>query len=98
MKHIHADVIHAWADGAQVQVGNKFGWCDINNPCFSPDYEYRIKPEEKKKVTRWLWALKGDFYEGFCPTSNFYTDEEAIKQFGNRFVKKLEWSATEFEE
>lgn len=48
MKHKHADLIHAWADGAQIQCKQYDGsWYEIVNPQWQKDVEYRIKPEPK---------------------------------------------------
>jgi hypothetical protein len=94
MKHKHADLIHAWADGAEIQWKSKDDgkWIDSDLPDWVPEYEYRIKPEEKKPVVRWLWAdLSGG---GFRITQWFYTETE----LGNTNAIKLEWSRTEFPE
>ena len=49
MRHVHADLIHAWADGAEIQ-----GWCphsntwkDLADPIWFLDTQYRIKPQNK---------------------------------------------------
>ena len=49
MKHKHADLIHAWADGAQIQSRNNIGehWQDNRLPVWANDTMYRIKPEPK---------------------------------------------------
>ena len=49
MRHKHADLIHAWADGAQIEVKNPSNgsWWDATPPVWDLDYEYRIKPEPK---------------------------------------------------
>jgi len=91
MKHKHADLIHAWADGAEVQYS--FGedvWHDTNRPEWRIDIEYRIKPKEKKPVVRWLWASKAGLtlfgvFSSDCPNKDLYP-------------VKLEWSRTEFPE
>lgn len=52
--HKHADVIHAWADGAKVQYKSQRGeqeWKDDPFPCFDVSYEYRIKPEPKPDIS-----------------------------------------------
>jgi hypothetical protein len=95
MKHKHADLIHAWADGAEIQWKNTNDvWEDWANDEVSPPWhpysEYRIKPEEKKPVVRWLWADK--FGQ---TTSCMYTEAEAK---GTCHPIKLEWSRTEFPE
>jgi len=50
MKHKHAELIKAWADGAQIQVCycNEGTWEDVDYPAWGVGNEYRIKPEEKK--------------------------------------------------
>lgn len=51
--HIHAEVIKAWAEGAEVQARkchslaeNRWGgWCDVENPEWIPHQQYRVKPK-----------------------------------------------------
>ena len=44
-RHKHADVIHAWADGADIQYLMLDGvWDDISFPPLNESNEYRIKP------------------------------------------------------
>lgn len=47
-RHVHADLIHAWAEGAEIELmGNDGEWIYIDgSPSFVPEYEYRIKPKE----------------------------------------------------
>lgn len=57
MKHKHAELIKAWADGAIIQL--KLGddtWVDSvdNDPSWSVESEYRIKPEPKPDVVKYL--------------------------------------------
>lgn len=50
MKHKHADLIHAWADGEVIQFKDIYGiWtdCPNNQPNWGNSSEYRIKPKEK---------------------------------------------------
>jgi len=55
MKHIHADLIHAWADGAQIQrKRNNEDWDDAPYPIWDENTEYRIKPESKSDYVRYL--------------------------------------------
>jgi len=47
--HRHAEIIHAYAEGAQVEYLNFSGeWCSANYPDFDPEVKYRIKPEPPK--------------------------------------------------
>ena len=49
-RHKHADVIHAWADGADIQYLMLDGvWDDISFPFLNESNEYRIKPRTVKR-------------------------------------------------
>lgn len=54
MRHIHADVIHAWAEGAEVEYWSEHinDWREANAPAFDPDIKYRIKPKEPEWYER----------------------------------------------
>lgn len=48
----HAELIKAWADGAEIQFKDFDGdgeavWIDLVQPVWTEDVEYRIKPETK---------------------------------------------------
>jgi hypothetical protein len=92
MKHKHADLIHAWADGADIQLYDPFNkvWKD-SYPMWRIDEQYRIKPEEKKPVVRWLWAYQNGTMWNVLP--NFLCEDQAASNW-----VKLEWSRTEFPE
>ena len=49
--HKHAELIKAWADGAEIQVFDNIfnSWFDVidNKPSWDFEHEYRIKPEPK---------------------------------------------------
>lgn len=49
MKHKHSDLIHAWADGAEIQVYSFYEkkWIDSPSPVWDSECQYRIKPKEK---------------------------------------------------
>ena len=50
MKHKHAELIKAYADGAEIEYKDVDGcWYLINNPVWHNHFEYRIKPEPPKK-------------------------------------------------
>jgi hypothetical protein len=46
-RHKHADLIHAWADGAEIQVLNNGKWIDIYYPVWEKTAEYRVKLQLK---------------------------------------------------
>ena len=52
MKHKHAELIKAWADGAEIETRpySDAGWFPIEEPHWHSGREYRIKPEPKPDV------------------------------------------------
>lgn len=50
--HVHAELIKAWADGAEIQFFNPATneWTDIESPDWMPHVQYRIKPEKKPDI------------------------------------------------
>lgn len=53
--HKHAEFIHAWADGAEIETRpySGAGWFPIKEPQWHLTREYRIKPESKPDVVRY---------------------------------------------
>ena len=95
--HKHAAVIHAWADGAQVQVKGHNGWIDEKNtPSFNAVAEYRIKPAEK--VVRWLWIWQ-DNVGIWSVTHSYLTESEFLCMVQFRCpYRKLDYTQQEFDE
>ena len=92
MKHKHAELIKAWADGAEIQVkACNLVWEDRENPYWATDREYRIKPEEKQTVVRWKWAYKTD--NSWVEMTRFMSESEITSD-----CIKLEYTRTEFPE
>jgi hypothetical protein len=59
--HKHAEVIKAWADGAEIQFRDLSGeWRDcIGNPEWKLQYEYRVKPAKRE-----IWSRAYDNGKG----------------------------------
>lgn len=61
--HKHAEVIKAWADGASLEArfaGSDLWWVPCENPQFHEAFEYRVKKEEPKKITKNIKVLMDD--------------------------------------
>ena len=95
-KHKHAEVIHAWAAGAQLQLKRFNGkWEDTNEPNWINGLEYRIKPAEK--VVRWLWIFEDNGI--WSVTHSYLTESEFLCLVKFRCpYRKLEWSRETFDE
>ena len=67
------------------------------NYCDSRQDRYRIRPE---KVTRYLWAIKNDVVNKpyWFSGQMFMTKNEVDEAYSNFEHKRLDWSATDFEE
>ena len=65
MKHKHAELIHAWADGAKIETRpySDAGWFPVEEPHWHLTREYRIKPEPKPDVVSYIYARGGHFCE-----------------------------------
>ena len=70
--HKHAELIKAWADGAEIQLfdrGLKI-WTDTvdNQPAFKEDIEYRIKPTPIKIDYTRLYkvGVDGEVFQSSC--------------------------------
>lgn len=51
MRHKHADLIHAWAEGAEIECRQANGdWVHMSQPKWDAPSIYRIKPEKKPDV------------------------------------------------
>ncbi len=52
--HKHAALIHAWADGAEIEFldCDESKWLRCSRPGWDPDTEYRIKPQIEKRRYR----------------------------------------------
>lgn len=102
-RHKHADLIHAWAEGAEIEYLALDGrW--LNYPC--PDWtlplSFRIKP---KLVKKWKWVAKSPWQ---CPveyiiTSEYYSSEEEFSKKGSggtgwTAIQKIDSTEIEVEE
>lgn len=65
--HIHAEIIKAWADGAEIEARyciislatNRWSnWFTVENPEWIPHQEYRVKQQPKPDIVRYIWATK----------------------------------------
>jgi hypothetical protein len=97
--HPHAEIVHAWADGAKIQVKKDNGeweYCDF--PLWNEKIEYRIKPSNEP------WSPKTDekyfyldvFHGGFCVVYSIWnsTDTDyALRRNKNIFPTEEEAKA-----
>lgn len=68
--HKHAELIKAWADGAEIEWFDGRTWQVVRSPAWCDDTQYRVKPEPKPDVVRYMAisATKTDYVETFVPS------------------------------
>lgn len=74
-KHIHSEVIKAWADGAEIQFHSIIkGWVDIDNniPNWSPFIKYRVKPEPRTAYQIFVDTIMPEFAPHTDNTNTLY--------------------------
>jgi hypothetical protein len=89
MKHKHADLIHAWADGARIEYLDKQNgvWEETTNPWWEETATYRIKPEVREyffeELVHITWSkdfcIKIGFSEGQKPNLKLLFDADTGK-------------------
>lgn len=59
--HKHAELIKAWADGAEIEFSESLygDWIPTKQPEWSEKLNYRIKPEPKPDVISYVFCTKG---------------------------------------
>ena len=98
-RHKHADVIHAFAEGAEIQIQAPCGgeWRDDPIPLFLPEINHRIKPRIVRKEG-WVNIYRlpgGEFPSTVCCV---HPTEEVAKTFagiGTVARVRVEWEEEE---
>jgi len=81
MRHPHADVIIAWAEGKQIQVlVSNDKWEDLVSlyPIWVPSTQYRIAPETIK-YRLYSCCIQGQGTKVLCWTSDFARTQKEIE-------------------
>lgn len=85
MKHKHAELIKAWADGAEIEWQDFKGeWKITKCPHWFVNRCYRIKPEPKPDVVRYVTAEFAEFFDNYRVSNIF-------KERYERHNLKLTW-------
>ena len=88
-RHIHADVIHAWAEGEEIEFKNACGEWQLVT--WSPEpYEYRIKPKIVKKEG---WLSIYGAYDVYWYATKELADKNA--RHDRKACIRIEWEEEE---
>jgi len=87
MKHIHAEIIKAWADGSEIQIKNRYhNWKDIKNPTWHESYAYRIK---STSTSDYVHLTKFVLHDPYLNLVKFVKGKPNIKLIFDSETKKL---------
>ena len=83
MKHKHAELIKAWADGAKIEYfstyEDKWDLCVNNNPCWVLNTKYRVAPTPKPDVVKRYYATPEGHYTALASNLQLIFDGETRK-------------------
>jgi hypothetical protein len=82
--HVHAEVIKAWADGAEIEVRLKDGeWELCNQPLWWGHHKYRVKPQPVIKKMRMHYdsiekKVAASGFDGMNVPQQMWTENRAM--------------------
>jgi hypothetical protein len=100
-KHVHCEMIKAWADGAKIQSRRNSAhiWLDVEKPAWYEDFEYRIKPKLLTyKIRLFIYRPYNSYYGH---DFGYITTEEAELTWkkDTRFIRWItDWIEYEIED
>lgn len=95
--HKHAALIHAWADGAEIEFWCFDGrWVSDSTPVWSPSAKYRIKPLIEKRRYR-VGLYRGSSGEFFTATSDGEIEASEDQSLEGFHVWLTDWVEYEIE-
>jgi hypothetical protein len=92
MRHKHADLIHAWAEGAEIEVKTPSGWKDVPDPSWIPTIKYRINPRTVRREG-WVNIFRSPIGISIvaAPIFELKEDAEDSKPTGWITTTRIEW-------
>jgi len=93
-KHVHADLIKAWADGAEIEQRLLDGpWSPVNSPAWHSSFEYRIKDpyrelkEAAKDPNKEIRCNGSDWYDGTYWAFNLPPEDYEIRDKSDPYAE-----------
>lgn len=83
--HVHAEVIKAWADGAEIEYRHEdcHMWRVADNPTWNLYNRYRVKPEPVVKYHGILQGVNG--YENMNHTTGYHSELKHVSSVHNQW-------------
>jgi len=90
MRHKHADLIHAWAEGAEIELYDLGRWQETRTPSFCLGMDYRIKPTpepvawEEGRLVEAAESAKNDIHGArLCEVNSMSSRREMLRLMSN---------------
>jgi len=83
--HVHAEVIKAWADGAEIEFRHEecYMWKKIDYPTWNVHNQYRVKPEP---VVKYHGIMQGtDGLEQMNHNTGYYSEISHVRYADNKW-------------
>ena len=87
--HKWADVIHQWADGAEVELKLIDGWDPIKDPTFYPHCTYRVKPSEEEIQQEINKKIQQEVDKQYAKMTVAFNEYMAISKSGQEYINNL---------
>ena len=91
MKHNHAELIKAWADGAEIEYWTGVRWLKSDSPSWLEEKQYRIKPEPKPEPKPDLvrYVACNVWFDGYDVSSSKYEGDNLKLTFDGETGKLI---------
>ena len=87
--HKWADVIHQWADGAEVELKSIDGWGSIINPVFFSGCTYRVKPSAEAIQQETNKKIQQEVDKQYAKMTVAFNEYMAISKSGQEYINNL---------
>ena len=87
--HKWADVIHQWADGAEIEIKLVGYWEIINTPTFHPDFTYRVKPSAEDIQQETNKKIQQEVDKQYAKMTVAFNTYMAVSKSGQEYINNL---------
>ena len=87
--HKWADVIHQWADGAEVEIKSIDGWVSIINPEFLSGCTYRVKPSAEDIQQETNKKIQQEVDKQYAKMTVAFNEYMAVSKSGQEYINNL---------
>ena len=87
--HKWADVIHQWADGAEIEIKSLSGWDIVKNPGFLSGCTYRVKPSAEDIQQEINKKIQQEVDKQYAKMTVAFNEYMAVSKSGQEYINNL---------